>query len=129
LAAPGSFISVAHAEATNMPKDQTFQGWTSYETWCIALWIDNEQHSYHFWREQAERCHDDCILEAIPGKCAKEIQIDAGIRLADKLTEYFADVNPLSRNPGPFADLVSAALSEVNWFEIATHLLEAEVAV
>lgn len=24
--------------------DDTYQGWTNYETWAVHLWISNEQH-------------------------------------------------------------------------------------
>ena len=29
------------------------QGWTNYETWAAALWIDNERGTYDLVRERA----------------------------------------------------------------------------
>ncbi len=33
--------------------DKTYNGWSTYETWAVALWLDNERSSYDYWREQA----------------------------------------------------------------------------
>lgn len=29
-----------------------YNGWSNYETWNVKLWIDNEEGSYDYWREQ-----------------------------------------------------------------------------
>jgi hypothetical protein len=36
-----------------MMADTTYNGWTNYETWAIALWIDNDRASYDYWRDIA----------------------------------------------------------------------------
>jgi hypothetical protein len=30
-------------------KDQAYNGWTNYETWCVNLWISNDR----MWRDEA----------------------------------------------------------------------------
>jgi hypothetical protein len=42
--------------------------------------------------------------------------------LADRLKDYHEDNRP--ELPGVYCDLLGAALCEVNWREIAKHLLE-----
>ena len=35
-----------------MTEDEKgYNGWKNYETWLVALWIDNEQSSYSYARE------------------------------------------------------------------------------
>ena len=41
-------------------SDTTYNGWTNYETWCVALWIDNEEPTQRYWHEQAQQAHSDC---------------------------------------------------------------------
>ena len=37
-----------------MTEDQTYNGWTNYETWNVALWIGNDEFLYH----EGRRCSD-----------------------------------------------------------------------
>ena len=32
----------------------SYQGWKNYETWCINLWLDNDEGLYNTYREQAK---------------------------------------------------------------------------
>ena len=34
-------------------EDTTYNGWSNYETWNVALWIQNDEGLYN----QARRCH------------------------------------------------------------------------
>lgn len=35
-----------------------YSGWTNYETWNVALWMDNDQRSNEYWREQASEIYE-----------------------------------------------------------------------
>jgi len=35
-------------------EHREYNGWYNYETWVTALWMDNEEPSYRYWREQAQ---------------------------------------------------------------------------
>ena len=37
-----------------MTEDQTYNGWTNYETWNVALWIGNDEFLY----TEARKCSD-----------------------------------------------------------------------
>jgi hypothetical protein len=90
-----------------------YNGWFNYETWVVALWLDNEEGSQGYWQERAEETMRDCGNDT-----------DEAINnLADELKEQHEEVNPVPDGT-VFSDLMSAALSEVNWYEIAKHYVE-----
>jgi hypothetical protein len=99
-----------------------YQGWRNFETWAVALWLDNERTSYDYWREAARRCQreaptDPRVIDGIwtPNEAAT-------FNLADQLREELTDGIPLTA-PTMYADLLLAALSEVDCQEIAASLL------
>ena len=96
-----------------MPREETetYNGWTNYETWVVSLWNDNEESSYRYWREEARRHAED-----------SDDQSDAIRSLAEQLKEEISDNAPTTE-PSVYSDLLNAALSEVNWAEIAENLL------
>ena len=88
-----------------------YNGWTNYETWAVSLWIDNEASSYRYWRQEAARYQQDIA--------DKE---DAICGLAGQLKQEISDEAPTDE-PSVYSDLLNAALSEVNWAEIAENWL------
>lgn len=82
----------------------SYQGWKNYETWCVKLWIDNEEPSYRYWRERTQ-----------------EAGRDGHTQLARELKSEFEDAAP--QLDGMWADLLGAALSEVAWYEIAEAMI------
>jgi hypothetical protein len=89
--------------ADQTPRDTSYNGWTNYETWVVKLWIDNEQYDQERWLEAAKTAESTGTL-------------------ADQMQEEYEDATP--ETVGVWSDLLSAALGEVNWFEIAEHLQE-----
>ena len=102
--------------------DQTYNGWTNYETWLVNLWMDNEQGSQDYYREQARDIYDDA--QAKPYLTRAEV---ARIHFADWLQQEHEDNRPEMPASGVYYDLLSGALSEVNWDEIARHYIDAIV--
>jgi hypothetical protein len=51
----------------------------------------------------------------------------AACQLADEIREYIEEQNPIT-DASVFADLLNAALSEVNWSEVARHYLAEVIA-
>jgi len=80
--------------------EKGYQGWSNCETWCVALWLDNDQFAYEYWQEQAEEIGDNH-------------------KLARALKAVFEDTNPLAADSGLHSDLLRSALQEVDWYEIA----------
>jgi len=79
----------------------SYNGWTNYETWNVALWIDNEEGTYSERCDLAERATDS-------------------YRLAQDIKAWINEMAP-DLGASLFSDLLSAALSEVNWEEIAEN--------
>ena len=104
-------------------SDNTYNGWTNYETWAVAIWLDSDQSNYRYWCDQAQRRREQAptcqqVLEGTwnPENAAK-------YNLADQLKEEINTGAP-DVFQGAYSDLLSAALGEVNWDEIAAHYLE-----
>jgi hypothetical protein len=93
-------------------KNDNYNGWTNYETWAAALWIDNDQSSYNYRNELAE--------QAKKNHRRKRDRINC---LATSLKDWIEELNPLIDQANLFCDLLNAALSEVDWHEIAENFL------
>ena len=78
-------------------KNKKYNGWTNYETWLVALWLDNDEETYNKIRSFKYK-----DLYTLAGK----IKI---------LVEGITFTNKASLR----TDLLNAALSEVNFQEIA----------
>lgn len=103
-------------ESSNSAK--RYNGWTNYETWNVALWIGNDQGSEREWSRRAEECWR--FAEAERSFTREE---RATLNLADCLKEQFTEDAP-DLGASCWADLLGAALSEVDWYEIAAHMIE-----
>jgi len=100
-------------------NEKTYNGWTNYETWCTSLWLDNEEHTYRYCREVA---HDNCELQFIDNTEDEKLQavIDTEGTIKDFVeSELIPDLGASLA-----ADLLGAAVSEVNWREIAEHYVD-----
>ena len=84
----------------------SYNGWANYETWRVNLWLsDIDKSSYFAARAVAHDAHDEN---------------DA----AERFKEFVQDMMPEAVNGTMYADLISAALSEVDWLEIARAFRE-----
>jgi hypothetical protein len=96
-------------------NDQKYNGWSNYETWVVKLWMNNDQGTSEYWQSiTAELCSPDSpeyIADENSRKCA----------IADRLKDEHEESKP--ELEGVFSDLLNAAFSEVDWYEIATALV------
>jgi hypothetical protein len=113
-----------------MSDDTRYNGWTNYETWVVKLWIDNDQGSYEDWQERAQAVWEAAAdADRYSWQTREEWALAA---LADALKEYWDnDADQRMEEMGGklppacvYSDLLNAALSEVNWREIADAMLE-----
>lgn len=106
----------------HMTNDTKYNGYKNYETWCVTLWLENDQATYEYWREQARR-------QAIEAPQAEQVlkgywssEQAAKFLLADQLKSEFEETNPLEK-ADVWSDLLNAALDAVDWHEVAGQFL------
>lgn len=97
-----------------MSKEERYNGWTNYETWAVDLWIGNEESEYNYWCEQAHGVKRDYPKD------------EQGYTLADMLKDRIEEeAEHAIPDASMFSDLLRAAISEVDFGEIAKGLLDA----
>ena len=101
-------------------RDATYNGWANYETWLVNLWMDNEQGSQEFFRERAKEFYAEAAATSTwtQGEHAR-------FRFAEWLSEHHEENRPEMPTFGLYYDLLSGALSAVNWDNIARHYIDA----
>ena len=97
-------------------EDNTYNGWTNYETWNWKLWIDNDPGSYEYYAELASAALNDAdsvddAVSALADTLAFE---------ADDAAEALFGEQSIT---GPFADILNAGMGRINWHEIAHSLI------
>jgi hypothetical protein len=83
----------------------SYNGWTNYETWLVNLWLTNDQGSYNAVLGVVQDAAPDQAPEALKDWVE---------------TVVLGDI--LEEGHGLAHDLLTSALSEVDWFEIAAAL-------
>lgn len=104
-------------------NERRCNGWTNYETWATALWLDNEQATQDYWRERARECREEAPASSQVEESIWTIDQAARFTLADALKEEVSEGTPVTAEASLYADLLEAALQQVNWHEIAEHYL------
>jgi len=99
-------------------QEKTYNGWTNYETWAVKLWMDNDQGSDSYWCETAQEIYDEAEADR---HFTREER--ATLNLSDRLKDEHEEARP-DLGASIWSDLLGAAMSEVNWHEIAEHYIE-----
>lgn len=116
-----------------MDENTRYNGWTNYETWSVALIIDNDEGLYDERRELVRAVDDQTRKEDIPDYYTPAEHIRYAV--ADALKDWIEGAQPdldlfkhdVDGYPGLrylWSQLIGAALSEVNWSELADAWLE-----
>lgn len=89
-----------------MQTEKTYNGWTNYATWRVNLEIIDGIDARDMW--------------------PREVLDDDAYSLSKQLEEYAEEVvSGYGQVEGLAMDYARAFLSDVNWREIAEHLLDA----
>ena len=91
-----------------MNQEKKVHGYSNRETWLAALWIDNDEESNSHWRTRT--------LELV-----KTGDRDRKLELARELEDWSKGGQP-EITSSLFSDLLTTALNNVNWLEVAQRL-------
>lgn len=92
-------------------------GFFSYQTELVILWLNNTPALYDFWKSKAE----DVLYNAKPTEdlLKEEVAKQELARILKNVIRYAAAPNI----KGIYSDLLSSALANVSWLEVAEDLL------
>ena len=115
-----------------MSNDDTrYNGWANYETWCVHLWLSNEEGTYRYWREEAGRHHEEASSHPNVRQGFWTVEQAARYTLGEAMKESFETFHPFRgehlakpMEADVFGDLLDSALSEVRWSDVAEAFLE-----
>lgn len=96
---------------------EKYNGWSNYPTWCVNLWIDNDETIYNEIYLLAEDCYNDAEDEEYHTREERAI-----LDFKSILRNYIEELDYLD-NSSMFADLLSWALEEVNWYELSKSII------
>jgi hypothetical protein len=94
-----------------MSEHERYNGWTNYETWCLNIWIDNDQYL-------AER-KAELIREVSIHYDDKQVY-ELSLLLESMVEELKEDVLEV----GLMSDLLGGAIGKINFYELAEHYWE-----
>ncbi len=107
-----------------MATTEKYQGYSNYETFLMMeVGIKNERETQDFWLARASEQWQE--PSRTPDAVLSRSEA-ARFSLADELREHFESASPAESGnvSGVWADLLSAAFSEIDWDDIADWLLK-----
>jgi len=116
---PGHILKSGRIPAGRDIPMSDYNGYTNYETWAVSLWISNDQALQAAFNERAE---DNLRRARMYPVDYLSISADARIGLADEVKAWAEDAAP-DLGASLWADLLGAALGEVDWADIADNML------
>lgn len=86
----------------------SYNGWANYETWLIALHLNNDAGPYERLKDRAQE-----LLDALPNDERVTRKDDAVQDLADEIKAQHYEEAEDEHITGVLADLINSALQEV----------------
>jgi hypothetical protein len=108
-----------------MSTSEGYQGWSNHPTWAVNLWLSNDESSHEYWTQVAREILVDAETNASgeDSPDATGVRLEAARDLADRMRSELHEAAP-DLGATVWADLLSSALDDVDWNEIATAWLE-----
>lgn len=97
----------------------SYNGYDNYPTWCVSLWIDNDEGLYNDIQNMAIETYND----ATPETFSTQKQV-ATYKLESQLKDFMTEFNPVENESSMFSDLMGWVLDSVNWYELAENWID-----
>lgn len=101
-------------------SDQTYNGWTNYETWAVGMFLDGNYTGEGTYRDVLELVESAANGNAAErGEALWAVETDLKEYVEREIRGDDAEMHPASLA----TDLLGAALDSVNWRELAESKL------
>ena len=102
-----------------------YNGWKNYETWVTNLWLRNDQYGYEYWLDRARQIYKHkAKTTQYFSKKEKAVYMFAD-DLQDGHEQALDDMmESQNLSASLWTDLLRRSLSDVNWKEIAKHIID-----
>lgn len=92
-----------------------YQGYKNYETWAVSLWLLNDEGLYRMVREWVAELAEEA------GSKKEHLRL-----VAHHVKDWIEENNPLADDPSCYSDILTAAIGEVDWVDVAEDFIEDE---
>lgn len=101
-----------------MVQKLEYNGYTNYETWNCALWLDNEEYTQSQMSDKADE-----LVEEIDPHNANDVEC-IGREMATFIEAIVDELYEMEPEPkGMFGDMLKAAMCEIDYRDIAENQL------
>lgn len=105
-----------------------YNGWTNYETWLVNLWLNNDESIVEWMIDKVRELRDFYTEPDEGGPSVNNASVLRAMTIA--VEDYMTEMVLEGIEEGSLRfDILVQFLREVNWKEIADHMIDAEYEV
>ncbi len=102
--------------------DDTYNGWTNYETWAVGMYLDGNYTGSGTYEYTIETVRT-AMTNVEENRCSSPEQRTRW-SVAEALRDMMSEEMDLGAQDGLASDLLNASWSMVNWYELADAWIE-----